>query len=349
MVGSGAYLAEKVDSVNPGTTAIDVPRGIVTAWNNRFVIANGQSIFFSDLIAETGGDPRTFVVENQNSIQSTVFGLHVAAGGQLVVVTSGGVYGLDSGQAAVQVVAAGSTAWQKLHHHEATSLESSCVVNGRVWALTRRGYMLVDTENDQEVALDQALQPRYWAPRYALQDYRPARMYGGELGPIVSVDTFNGTHMHDLAHDLRSWWNSNPAQASWKVRGVLRGPDGVQMLMTQNSVLRMFGNFDGTAAISGAETIQPFGVLAGIMPTRPYDSPTVREIRVSAALCSATGSLGAHVAVRGDNQDAVAMDYDRNTDDVGIEFAVDEPSTRLLPVADLILSDSAPTRKTGRG
>ena len=57
LVGSSVTWATKVASDNPSTTAINVPQGICTAWNNRVVIADGRSLFFSDPVAATGGKP----------------------------------------------------------------------------------------------------------------------------------------------------------------------------------------------------------------------------------------------------------------------------------------------------
>jgi len=152
MVGSSVGFALSVPSDNTATTAIDVPRGIVTAFCNRFVYADGRSLFFSDPIAADGGDGRTIVGANQNQRPGIIYGLHEGAGGMLVCVTSAGVYGLDADAAAVQIVGSNGTAWRLLSHLGAHSFLSSCVHRGRVYVLTPDGYAPGDTETLEQTA-----------------------------------------------------------------------------------------------------------------------------------------------------------------------------------------------------
>ena len=168
MVGSGVRLAVKVDPDTAALTALEVPRGIVTAWNNRAVIADGNFIYVSDAVADSGGDVRTFVAQNKNGLPGPVFGIHQAAGGALVAVTQAGVYGLDGSASAVDILDPQGTAWQKLNHHESFTFGSSCVVRGRVYGLTRKGYMLVDTESEREEQLNDPRLPRLYGPRICL-------------------------------------------------------------------------------------------------------------------------------------------------------------------------------------
>lgn len=44
----GVITAVKVASINPDTTAIEIPRGICSAWGDRVVIAQGNLVFVSD-------------------------------------------------------------------------------------------------------------------------------------------------------------------------------------------------------------------------------------------------------------------------------------------------------------
>jgi hypothetical protein len=204
------------------------------------------------------------------------------------------------------------------------------------------------------------------------------RLYGSEKGPLVAAPG-SVAHVHDLASGLKSWWTQ--PTGGLDVRGLLRGPDGEEMLLLSDGVVRVFGNMDGGAALSSANASQPRGVLAGIMPTRPGDSTTMREIRAVVSLCStasASSSTGVHVAVRADGQDSmppidvtaaligtdswgtskpfkspplqvVAPEFDVNTFDMGVEVAVDGSLLRVGEALDTFLSDSAPERKTGRG
>jgi len=375
-VGGHLQFATKVDSDNPGTTSINVPRGIVAAVCNRIVIADGATIYISDPVAITGGSPRTFVGQNQNQRPGVVFGLHEGAGDSLVAVTSAGVYALDSSAFAVQIVGSNGTPWRMVNSHQAHSYDSSASVRGRVYGLTRRGYSLIDTDSDAEVLLGDALQPRRYGIRQASPDWRSARLYAGEDGPIIADGDL--CHMTDVAFGLGSWWGCDVA-STFRVRGALVDPDGATMLLCEDGVYAIGGNVDGTQLLSGEAATQPRAVLAGVIPGDPEDNPTIRRLVSSAAL----GGVGTiEVAVRGQVTTAfpsstpaadtralvvgtsswgdtaiyepvplasVRFDTNYNTDDVAIEATANLPATRLGPLLNVDVSASAPKRSPNRG
>jgi len=377
IVGSGIQLAQKVASDNPSTTAIEVPRGIVSAVLNRIVIADGASLFISDPVAVTGGSPQTFVGQNQNQRPGVVFGIHEGAGGNVVVVTSAGVYSLDPSAFAVQVVGSNGTDWRMVSHAEAASYDSSCNVDGRIYALTKRGYALVDTETSEEVTLDDPMQPRLFGPRIASLDWRAARIYAGEDGPIVAITDY--ADLTDLASGLRSWWGCDVG-STFNVRGALKDSDGATMLLCEDGVYAIGGNVDGGQLLSSAAGTQGKGVLAGIIPTGPDDNTTVRRMQASASV----GGVGTiQMAVRGsagtpfpsstppaDSRSmvidtsswgasgviyqptplaTVRDDTDYNTDDLAVEVAVSVPDARVGGLLLINNSDSAPKRSVHRG
>lgn len=376
IVGSGLTVATKVASDNPSTTAINVPRGIVSQFLNRIVIGNGNSLFISDPVAVTGGSPRTFVGQNQNQRPGVIFGIHEGANGQLVVVTSAGVFGLDSSAFTLQIVGPGSTDWRLLHHHEAYSYDSSCNVRGRVFALTRRGFSLVDVESDNETPLSDPLQPRLWGPRVASLDWRTSRLFGAEDGPVVAEDDLAA--MVDLSTDLLSWWGCDVGD-TYRVRGTLRDVDGATMLLAEDGIYAIAGNVDGGQLLASAAATQPTGVLAGILASSPEDNTTVRRLQASAAV----GGVGTiNMAVRGSAGTpfpsttppadtralvigssswgdsaiyeptplgTVRLDHDYNSDDVAVEVAVSVPSARVGGLVLVNDSASAPKRSVHRG
>jgi hypothetical protein len=373
LVGSGLIFAKKVASDNPSTTAIAIPRGIVTSWCNRAVIANGASLFVSDPVAATGGSLRTFVAQNQNQRPAPVFGIHEGAGGQLVALTSRGVFGLDASAAAVGIVGSNGTDWRMLNHHESYTYASSAVVRGRIYALSRAGYLLADVENDKEERLDDVLAPRAYGPRIASDDYRTARMISGDAGPWVALG--DALSAHSLSGGVRSWWTC-AVGSTFRARGTLRGPDGSEMLLCEDGVYVMAGNVDGGQLFSDEAATQPKGVLCGKVETAASDNPTVRHVSYG----SSVGGVGSiYAAVRGDAQSEVPpadnrsmiigtsswgasgvvyqsapiisreLDFDLNTDDVTVEVATDYPETRLHIGADVDTSASAQKRPDGRG
>lgn len=318
VVGSGARFADAVDSTNTATTAIAVPRGICTSWCNRVVICNGRSMFVSDPVAATGGDVRTFVAENQNQRPGFIYGVHEGRDGDLVVVTSEGTYALAADAAATGIVGSNGSVWRSVNHTVATSYASSCTVRGRVYGLTRNGWAAIDTETDDEVRLTEPAMPRATFARVSLEDYRTARMFGTDEGPLVAVDgllseggeLYGAMHRTDLGRGISSWWWSPVAM---KVRGVLRELDGTQMLLTDVGAYAVCGDFDGgTALSSGDDAVR--GSLFGVLPPDPTGNRLVRHIDVSAAVGGTSSSIG--VSLRGSRKSG-ALEPDANGYTIG--------------------------------
>lgn len=377
LVGSGVILAVKVASDNPSTTAIDMPSGIVSSFGNRFAIADGVTLYFSDPLTPTGGDARTFVPQNANQRPAPIFGLHEGAGGALVCITRAGVFGLDSSAGAVGIVGSNGTAWRMLNHAESYSFCSSAVVNGRVYALSRKGYKLVDVENDTDEVLNDPMVPFTYGARIASDDWRTARMFSGDDGPYVSIT--GACSAHDLDEKIRSWWSCNVG-STFNVRGVLKTPDGDDMLLAEDGIYEVVqeGNFDGDTTSTPAGT-QPKGFLAGRVLTGPADNFTARDVTATASVGGTSGGV-VYIAVRGDAPTPAVVpadirglvegssswgasgriyepaplqvqraQFDLNSRDVSVEYGADFPSTRLGEGVDVVPSESAKKRPVERG
>ena len=305
MVGSTLKIAESQPSVS-NLSVIAVPRGLACRWNNRPVVARGPALFVGDPVAATGGDLRSFVALNQNNRPSTVYGLHEAAGGMLVALTADGVWGLDGSAAAVGVVDGNSGDWRLINHHRATSYDSSCVVRGRVYALTRRGWTLVDVEDGDEREIDDPEQSHVLMPRVAAADYRPARMYGGEDGPIVALDAEDALHVTDVSRNLASWWKSDIC--GMRMRGVLRRNDGGEFLLCEDGVWHLSGNVDSDL-LEGDSSDLPFAVLSGSVDPTPDVVRNLRQVHFAAAVGGAD-ETPMRCSVRGQASRTVVPDAD---------------------------------------
>jgi hypothetical protein len=279
LLGSGITLAVKEDSDNPTTTAIDVPRGMCVAWTNRCVIANGPDLYISDPVAVTGGSPKTFVGQNQLTRDGRIHGLHVASSGALVVCHSRGVEALPEDAAAAGQVALGN--WQRLTDHVTSRYQSTCVSQGRLWALTRTGLKLIDSEAGEEQTLDEPAMPSAFRSRIASSDYRAgARLLGGDAGPIVSLDLEAAFSMGDESRQFRSWWTMTHSAETARIRGLLRTSDGEEMLLTEKGAYYVGGNFDGeNGSYPDTENGTPvLGGFLGVVPSPPDLSPVVRRV-----------------------------------------------------------------------
>ena len=373
LVGSMIIFAVKVASDNPSTTALDLPRGIVASFGNRAVIADGPSLYFSDPVAATGGDLRTFVAQNQNQRPAPVYGLHEGAGGNLVVLTQRGVYGLDSSAGAVGIVGSNGTAWQILNHSESYTFASSCVVNGRVFALSKDGYRLVDVENNDDTMLSDMVAPRQFGPRLASDDWREANMYAGDAGPVVAFR--DAVSMHNVSDECRSWWKRPDSGTAFAVVGVLKTVDGTDLILSADGIYEVCGNFDGDLTATPAAT-QPKGLVYGRVRTDVGTNPMARDIRAAASL---GGEGSVRVSVRGETPTAVTPPVDAralvvgtsswgdariyepapmaairtqhslDTHDMTVEVAFDLCETRIADTIDFTGSESATKRPGERG
>ena len=313
IVGSSVRFASAVASADLTHTAIAVPRGICSRWCNRVVIADGRSVFPSDPVAATGGDVRTFVAENQNQRPGVVFGLHEGAGDALVAVTSDGTYALSADAAAVSIVGSNGTPWRLTSHTAASSYASSVGVRGRVYALTRDGYAMVDTETTEETRLAEPLMPRSAFARVSLADFRSARMYATDEGPIVCHDGMDAMHRSDVSSGIGSWWRSSYAATDFHVRGVLRTLDGTELLLCENGVFAADGDFDGEIALT-SEVASVTGSLFAPLPYDPSENRMVRGVDVGAAVGGSGSTLA--VSVRGSRKSA-SLDADGNGYTIG--------------------------------
>jgi hypothetical protein len=92
LVGGGVMAAVAQPSLNPDTTALDIPTGYCCSFGDRVVIAQGQVVFFSD----PGIDPRTFVAENALALPGAVLDIFQGVDGALYMFTTAGIYSLPA-------------------------------------------------------------------------------------------------------------------------------------------------------------------------------------------------------------------------------------------------------------
>src|SRR5690606_4828157 len=148
-IGGPIRKATKVASDNPNTSALEVPRGIGVEWAGRPCIARGNSLFIGDPVAITGGSPRTFVAQNQWPFGAPIYGLHVTAGGRLVVCTTAGVFALESSAAAAGQIP--SEDWYTLTQYRQLDQGTKCDSHGRHYGHSERGSRRIAEPRTPEV------------------------------------------------------------------------------------------------------------------------------------------------------------------------------------------------------
>lgn len=240
VVGGPVILAVKVESVNINFTALNIPNGISIGWAGRSVIASPDgTMWFSDALF-----PRTFVGQNAiNPPGGSIYGLHVNAGGALIVCTSTGVYALPEDASATGQIVIG--VFSKLSDYQCIQYDTTCVCKGRVFGLTEKGYALIDTQTVEETELDDMFGNRSLDGRIHFSNYKLGRIYGGAEGPIVTIGGFsNFTH---LSSKFKSWWTYGERQLN--IVGLGQNDDGEQFYMTRGGPL--YKNMDNDESVAG--------------------------------------------------------------------------------------------------
>lgn len=199
IVGAGLIRAETVASVNNMFTAVNVPKGISVGWAGRAVIAEPTgTMWFSDALA-----PRTYVPQNAiNPPGGSIYGLHVNAGGALIVCTTTGVYALPEDAAATGQIVVG--VFSKLTDFTCINYDTTCVSRGRVFGLTEAGLRLIDTQDAKEITLDEKFGNYASVGRLTFNDYRDGKIIGADFGPIVTISGY--MNLIDMSTGFNSWW-----------------------------------------------------------------------------------------------------------------------------------------------
>lgn len=262
----GLIEAVKGTSLNPETTALTIPLGLVTSWGDRFVIAQGNLVFVSDppdtLQSDVANDLQTFVKINAIDLPANIYRL-VETGGALLAVTSDGVYSiptdaLGQGQEVRPFIARTST-------YGASDYRAAALSRGDVAVLTRRGMLHLGTGAEVELAdFGRARSLAEPVGASTSGDYRRGTIWPSEDGFWVSI----GGKLCRVDEKRSIWiYASEPTP----LVGMLRSREGGDILMTPDRLLQQWGNVDFT----GDDVV---GVAVGGVKSDPSDSLVVRFI-----------------------------------------------------------------------
>lgn len=312
--GSGIVIAKSERSVNPSLQTLSMPRGICVSWVDRCVIAQGEALFISDPMA-----PRTYTADGFLALPGVVYGLHVTDVGDLVAVTSEGVYSLNSQSVAQGAGIVGSV--NKLSNYKANDYNQSAMTPFGIYGLTKRGYKRIDIDTSDEIPLSDKRFVRSLSDMISFPDYRSGKVWQTDTGMAIAIgsidknanDTFEGgVCMVDLYQGLRSWWTPSKMK---KLNGVLTSREGETLfLFTANNEIVPGTNHNMGAVMqfhldrdtvvgdqipAGQEykiDISYSGSIAGLVPYNPEFQPVVRAIFMKAD----NGGKVVKVAVRGE-------------------------------------------------
>jgi len=277
LVGGGLRIAEKVSG--SFLTSVEVPRGLCTKWANRVVIAEDNLVYISDPVAATGGDPMTFVAANVIDRMGKIIGLHATADDLLVAVTTQGVWGFPGEALESADVADSGARWMHIQDYEGVTYRSSCIAKGKLYLLTREGFRMGLTRDPGagvSINMERGVST-YDEPVWS-SDWRSADMFAAEDGPIVSERGLKYSLVTDVDRSFKSWWGQD-FDASSRVVGICRRPNGEQVIVFEHGAYVATGNYDG-AYNSTSETgiTGKPGELIGRVEMPPASSHVLRHV-----------------------------------------------------------------------
>lgn len=266
-IGGPLQRAVPVPSLSEDTPAITLFPGLVCQFGDRIAWAIANQVYIND----PGTEPRTITTLNAIGLGGKITDIFQAgAGGELIIVTTDGVYTL-----APDAISGFQLAGQinRTTHYQSLDYRNAATARGSVIGLGREG--IVDIRSGETRKLVVNRRARHILPYPgpgASTDYRVGAMYAVDNGFFVSFATGEPLCYIDLDSGGASWWTDADGYAPAPLRGVCRDYTGAPILLLGNAALLLYGDDIGSN-VAG---------LALELPQPGYGSYVVREITVTA-------------------------------------------------------------------
>ena len=288
--GGGLITAVKTQSINIDTIALDIPAGHIASFGDRFVIAQGNILFFNDPPGANQNDPRTFVGENALALPGTVYDLFQGPDRALWVFTSAGTFTIPSdalGQGQlVQPFISGVPGIE-------TSRPRNAAVSGTSIAVLQKNEVVLLPSGDRIDLSPKGIR-RQVAPVTDVEDLRQfGEIFATPFGFVVG---FAGKRGHWLVIDEATrtasfWWSSS---GDLSLRGVLRGRDQTTSYVTSSAVLMPFSR--SKQDLSTSTDVK--AVALGRMPQAPGNRPVLRHVTISAENVSYSNTVDVNATTK---------------------------------------------------
>jgi hypothetical protein len=274
--GGGPVAAVKTASINPDTTALDIPSGHICSFGDRFAIAAGNVVLFNDPPSASNLDPRTFVgLTNSLTLPGAVYDLFQGNDGALRIFTSAGVFSLPT-----DAIGNGQSVQgflSRVPGLDTSRSRNACACAGAGVVLQRDRVVVLGDEGNP-INLAPYSGRRLNSGVVAVDDLRLA----GELYPTPTgfIVGFRGKRGHyvdvDIASRTFSYYTAGGVGSGFNVVGTLRSRDGEALIVCNAGVIApTIAGF--TDAFTGNTII---GTACGKIPTTGA-RPTVRRIHVA--------------------------------------------------------------------
>ena len=306
VVGGRIDLANKVASTNATTTALTVPQGLCTAWQNRIAIAQGQNIFVSDPVGVTGGDVRTFVAFNINSVKGRIYGLHTGADGSLIAVTTEGTFALPAEAATVGIVGSNGVGMIQLSDFSASNFGSTAIVGAALFGLSSKGIVQIGTA-ERPFTIDDPKMPRYFYEQRKPYNLSTGRLFAWDGRLLASIE--QAIWVQDAQGG--AWLYPSEFVGTGDMCGVLQQPyTGEPLQIWPKYIAAYVGNFDGQIDLTSDGGTTVVGGFLTIIKTPPsitsvYGLALTKSDTQTKNMIAVRGSLVENNAVLESNQSIV--------------------------------------------
>lgn len=284
--GGGPIAAVLTPSLNPDTTALQIPAGVCCSFGDRWPIAQGNVLFFNDPPLANNVDPRTYVAQNAFALPGNIYDILQGEDGALRIFTSAGVFSmppdaLGQGQSPQAFLS-------KMPAIETSRSRNACAAGGGAAVLQKDHVLMLVGGAVTKIPLSPYRGRRSFSQVVDIDDLRVS----GELHPtpdgfIVGFRTERGFYIHvDTKAGSVSYVTSTATALN--VVGTLRSRDNQPLIVLKDRVV--------AAAVSGANDFDGNavrGVACGKLALRG-DRPVIRRIVVGAG--NAGQTIGAYLS-----------------------------------------------------
>jgi len=297
--GGGYMPALKVASINPDTTALDIPTGHICSFGDRMPIAQGSVVYFND----PGIDPRTYVAQNTLGLPGEVYDIFQGPDGGLWMFTAAGLFvmsadALGQGQSVVGFVQLVPSLVTSNPHNAVTTPFG-------VVALTRTGISVLSSSGaSRDIDFPTYQGRRQLSRPVEIEDVRQfGRVYVSGNGVVVGFGADRDYFVIvDLAHGGAVTFVS-ASDRPVRLVGMLHSRDDDDIFLTSAAALVM--HTDGVNEFASTTLT---GTTCGKMQEGPADDPLIRRISVSvgngggtvATGCNGRTDTGKTTSVNGD-------------------------------------------------
>jgi hypothetical protein len=287
--GGGLITAIKTASIQIDTTALDIPAGHIASFGDRFVIAQGNILFFNDPPGANQNDPRTFVGENAVALAGTVYDLFQGPDGALWVFTSAGVFtipadALGQGQQVAPYIS-------RVPGLE-TSRPRNAAASGTAIAVLEKNSVVLLPSGDRIDLLPRGIR-RQVAVVTDIEDMRQfGEIFATSFGFVVGFGGKRGYWLviDEAARSVSYWWTSS----GLTLRGVLRGREQDTSYLTASGVIVPFTRSKQDAVTSADMK----AVALGRLPQAPGQRPTLRHVTIQAENVSYSNTVDVNASTK---------------------------------------------------